>query len=121
MPISQAIFTDDMRRDPYALYDQLRRASPLLRAPDADLWMVFDHDGVKRTLHDHDVFSSSVGASRGTSFEWLLFMDPPRHTQLRALISRAFTPRSIAGLEPRIAQLSRELLDRVIGRGEMDL
>ena len=52
---------------------------------------------------------------------WFLFFDPPRHTKLRALISRAFTPRSVAGLEPRIRELSRELLDRAIERGEMDL
>ena len=48
-------------------------------------------------------------------------MDPPRHTKLRALISKAFTPRVVANLEPRIKQLSRELLDEYIERGEMDL
>jgi len=89
--------------------------------PQADLWMIFDHEGVKRALHDHDAFSSSVGGSRGISFEWLLFMDPPRHTKLRAIVSRAFTPRSVADLEPRIRELSRDLLDQVIERGEMDV
>jgi cytochrome P450 len=51
----------------------------------------------------------------------MIFADPPRHTKLRALVSRAFTPRSSAALEPSIRQLSGELLDRVTGRGEMDL
>jgi cytochrome P450 len=83
--------------------------------------MVLDYPDVKRALSDHDAFSANVAPSRGERFEWLLFMDPPRHTHLRAIVSRAFTPRSIANLEPRIRALSGELLDRVIARGEMDL
>jgi cytochrome P450 len=51
----------------------------------------------------------------------MIFADPPRHTKLRMLISQAFTPRSIASLAPRIAQLARGLLDEVIERGEMDM
>jgi cytochrome P450 len=77
--------------------------------------LIFDYDGVKRVLADQDTFSSRYGP------EWLVFLDPPRHTKLRALISRAFTPRSVAALEPRIRELSRGLLDQVIERGEMDL
>jgi cytochrome P450 len=77
--------------------------------------MVFDYDGVKRALSDTDAFSSRYGP------EWLIFLDPPRHTKLRALISRAFTPRSVANLEPRIRQLARELLDQTVERGQMDL
>ena len=51
----------------------------------------------------------------------MIFTDPPRHTKLRSIVVKAFTPRSIAGLEPRIRELSRELVDRTIERGEMDL
>ena len=79
--------------------------------------MIFDFESVKRALYDHDTFSSQVPAPR----HWFLFLDPPSHTKLRTLISRSFTPRSVAGLEPRIRQLSRELLDRAIDHGEMDL
>src|SRR5262245_36532664 len=104
-----------MRRNPYPLYDQLRKTSPVLHVPQFDLWMIFDYEGVKRALSDPDTFSSRYGP------DWLAFLDPPRHTKLRALISRAFTPRSVAGLEPRIGELARGLLDRTIERGEMDL
>jgi cytochrome P450 len=48
-------------------------------------------------------------------------MDPPRHTKLRALIMKAFTPSVVANLEPRIAALSRQLLDKLMDRGEMDV
>src|SRR5207244_11353645 len=78
-------------------------------------WMVFDYEGVKRALADHDTFSSKYGP------EWLIFADPPRHTKLRALISQAVTPRSVANLEPRIRELVRGLLDQTVERGEMDL
>src|SRR5712692_4628709 len=112
------IFSDEIRRNPYPLYDQLRSASPLLCVPPPfDAWMIFDYEGVKRALNDHDTFSSRVPAPR----HWFIFFDPPSHTKLRALISRAFTPRVIANLEPRIRELSRELLDQTIERGEMDL
>lgn len=110
------LFSDEMRRNPYPAYDQLRSASPLLHDPRSGLWMIFDYAGVKRALNDHDAFSSSNGPA-----EWLVFIDPPRHTKLRALISQAFTPRSIASIEPRIRELSRELLNRTIERGQMDL
>jgi cytochrome P450 len=111
-------FCDDMRRDPYPVYDQLRAGSPVFHVPPPfDAWLIFDYDGVKRALHDHDTFSSGVPAPRN----WFIFFDPPRHTKLRGLISRAFTPRVVANLEPRIRELSRDLLDQAIERGEMDL
>src|ERR1700704_5932916 len=109
------IFSDDNRRNPYPLYDQIRSASPLLHHAESGLWMIFDYAGVNQTLTDHDAFSSRRGP------DWIVFTDPPRHTKLRALIARAFTPRSVANLEPRIRELSRQLLDQHVGRGAMDL
>jgi cytochrome P450 len=114
-------FNDDMRRDPFAVYREMRQTSPVLHFAPADLWMLFDHDNVKRALTDHESFSSNVAPSRNVRFEWLLFMDPPRHTQLRAIVSKAFTPRSVSDLEPRIRQLAGALLDGCMDRGEMDV
>jgi cytochrome P450 len=115
------LVSDDTRRNPYPGYDLLRGSSPVFHFEPADLWLVLDYEGVRRVLTDHESFSSNVAPSRGIRFEWLLFMDPPRHTKLRNIILRAFTPRSIANLEPRIRELSRSLLNDVIERGEMDL
>jgi cytochrome P450 len=109
------LFSDATRRDPFATYARLRETSPLLHVPQIPVWMVFDYDGVKRVLSDPETFSSRYGPG------WLVFLDPPRHTKLRALVTRAFTPRSVAALEPRIRELSRGLLDRVVTRGTMDL
>jgi cytochrome P450 len=117
------LFSDDMRRDPYPAYDQIRAVSPVLHLAQFDLWMVLDYEGVRRALADHDALSSDLShvPGQGNPGEWFIFFDPPRHTKLRALIAKAFTPRVVANLEPRIRELSRELLDGVVERGEMDL
>jgi cytochrome P450 len=109
------LFSDEARRNPFPRYDAIRSTSPVLHDPGSGHWMVFDYEGVKRALGDTDTFSSRFGP------EWMIFLDPPRHTKTRGLISRAFTPRSVANLEPRIRELSRGLLDAVVERGEMDL
>jgi cytochrome P450 len=114
-------FSDEVRRNPYPWYEQVRSASPVLRDPDSDTWMLFDYASVRRAMDDHESFSSRVTHPGGRAPEWLVFLDPPRHTQLRAIVGRAFTPRAIAALEPRIRELSRELLDRAAQRGEVDL
>ena len=117
------LFSDEMRRNPYPVYDQLRSGAPVFHLPAFDLWMIFDFESVKRALSDHYAFSSDLShiPGHGNPGEWFIFFDPPRHTKLRAIISKAFTPRIIANLEPRIRELSRQLLDQVIHRGEMDL
>ena len=117
------LFSEEICRNPYPTYDQMRSASPVFHLPPFDLWMIFDFEGVKRVLVDHDTFSSDLShvPGQGNPGEWFIFFDPPRHTKLRALISKAFTPRVITNLEPRIRELSRQLLDQTIERGQMDL
>ena len=112
------LFTDEMRRNPFAAYDALRSASPAFKVPPPfDAWMIFDYEGVKRVLSDHASFSSAVPGPRN----WFVFIDPPQHTKLRALISRAFTPGVVTGLEPRIRAMASDLLDRACQKGEMDV
>ena len=112
------IFSDGVRRDPYPLYDQMRSHSPLLYVPAPfDGYLIFDYDGVKRALNDHESFSSRVPAPR----HWFIFFDPPAHSKLRGLISRAFTPKSIAAIESHIQELSRQLLDQTLQQPEFDL
>src|SRR5437868_5093032 len=117
------LFSDDMRRNPYPAYDRMRGASPVFHLAPLDLWMIFDFEGVRRALVDHDAFSSDLSHAPGggNPGQWFIFFDPPRHTKLRALISKAFTPRVVANLEPRIRELSRQLLDQTVERGAMDL
>lgn len=110
-------FSDEMRRNPYPLYDQIRGAGVMHVPPPFNAWLILDYAGVKHVLADHETFRSSVPAPPN----WFIFSDPPRHTKLRTLISKAFTPRSVANLEARIRGISRELLDSAVERGTMDL
>jgi cytochrome P450 len=116
------MFSQEMRRNPFPFYEEYRNQGALyLNQP--GLWMIFDYHGVKSALEDHATFSSAATSpgSTGTPLDWLIFKDPPRHARLRGLIASAFTPRVITGLEPRIRQISRELLDAKTGSGEFDL
>jgi putative ABC transport system permease protein len=63
---------------------------PVLRLEAQRAWVVFRYEDVKRALQDAESFSSDVSTVRGEKMEWLLFMDPPRHTELRAIVTRAF-------------------------------
>ena len=109
-----------LRRDPYPLYKRLRETSPVIHEAHADFWMIFDYGGVKRALHDSAAFGSDLSAAGQPAPPWMIFTDPPRHSKLRALIARAFTPRVVADLEPAIRELARQLLAPGIERGEMD-
>jgi len=112
----------DFRRNPYPAYDRIRALSPLVEDPQTGCWMVFDYAGVKQVLHDPETFSSRATPRPGDEpLQWLIFSDPPRHTKIRALVSMAFTPKSISNLEPRIREIASELLDAAIPRGQMDL
>ena len=111
------LFSEENRRNPFPIYAQMRAFSPVLKVPPPfDAWLLFDYDSVKRALSDHETFSSQVPAP-----QWFIFSDPPVHTKLRGLIAKAFTPGTIAALEPRICALSQDLLSGLPESGELDL
>jgi cytochrome P450 len=89
-------------------------------------WLVFRYDDVQRLLLDTRTFSSQRGPNPDGTLDpinsgSILGMDPPRHGQLRSLLTQAFTSRAIARLEPRITSIVHSLLDQVQARGEMDI
>jgi len=115
------LLSDDVRRDPFPLYGRLRADCAVLEEASSGLWLLLDHDSVRRALHDQELFSSRVVPPTGAAPDWLVFSDPPRHTGLRALVLRAFTPRSIAALEPRVRAIARDLLAGPLAAGAMDV
>ena len=103
--------------DEPALLDWLRRMrddQPVWR-DGTGIWHVFRHADVETVIRDPATFSSNSGrifpAARPVQRGMLTAIDPPEHRSLRRLVSAAFTPRTVAGLEPRIRQVTRELLD----------
>ena len=117
--------------DPYPWYAEMRRSVPVYRRelPEGRLvdhyWMFARADDISAASADSKTFSSALGPIIDTDASLLppnLFnMDPPRHDELRSILSRAMTPRRIAGLEPHVEAFTRELIDGWRGRGTVDL
>ena len=111
----------DHLRNPHIAYGQVREAWPVMQFPQANCWILFDHASVKQALTDTAAFSSRAHQQGSAPFDWMIFQDPPRHTRLRNLVLKAFTPGTIAALEPRIAQISSSLLDAIGTASEFDV
>ncbi|MFE9429096.1 cytochrome P450 [Kitasatospora sp. NPDC006697] len=106
----------------------LREAGPVRHTEEGGTWQVLDHEGVTAVLADPATFSSDLSSLAPTQEDFDIFregsfvgMDPPEHRQLRTLVSQAFTPRVVAGLEPRIEALCARLLDEVADQDRFDL
>ena len=91
-------------------------------------WLVLGHPEANRVLSDPATFSSDLSELSPKQDELDLLqrgnfigMDPPQHRKLRTLVSQAFTPKMVAGLEPRIAELTTSLLDATEGSERFDL
>lgn len=111
-------FDVDIHHDPYPTYRLLRDEAPVYRAADSGTWVLSRHHDVIGALLDHHSYSSVNGvfpAPPGSrvmeSFlPMMIMMDPPRHDQLRALVSKAFTPRRIGAMHDAIEDLADGLV-----------
>ncbi|HCJ33568.1 MAG TPA: cytochrome P450, partial [Ktedonobacter sp.] len=106
--------------NPFPRYRLMRESQPVFYQPQHQFWQVFRYDDVQRVLSDYASFSSVFGGSEGENplGASLISMDPPRHRQLRNLVTQAFTPRGVAQLAGRITAIVNELLDAVAARGQ---
>ena len=113
-----------MRDNPYPYYVMALQMAPVLYNDRIAAWNVFSYEGCRSILRNPALFSSDAshfleGVNRER--QSMLGSDPPRHTELRGLVNLAFTPRRVAALEPRIREITSEILDRVLPAGRMDL
>lgn len=128
------------KHNPYPFYTQLREQGALAYYSwrGMDMWVVTGYEDAIAILKDprftldgqriEQPGSLQDALSKGqpryvplTGKQHLLNTDPPDHTRLRTLVSKAFTPRMIEQLRPRIQQITDELLDAVQNKGQMDL
>ena len=124
------------RADPYPFYDELRQHDPVHRTP-FDTIVLTRYEDVAWTLRSND-FSRDVEANGNeptdelgmakrarrrsrTGSKSILNLDPPDHTRLRRLVSKAFTPSAIERLRPRVQQLVDDVLDRAASQGGFEL
>ncbi len=116
--------TSQMRRDPltpFPWYRAMRTSSPVVQDPNYGSWQVFSYADVQRVLSDFEYFSSRIaGGDASPISNSLIGMDPPRHRQLRTLVTQAFTPRAVESMAPRIRAITDELLDQVQAQGRFD-
>jgi cytochrome P450 len=121
---------ENFRANPYPHYKALYGRPPHLLNLFFPAVLVARYDDAVTILHDHQRFSSSQ--LKNPSFDeqtrtlfagaaTVLFSDPPTQTRLRKLVSRAFTPKRIKDLEPRIHELTQTLLDRAASKGELEV
>jgi len=125
-----------MLANPYAMYRALREQSPIYWSPVMESWIFTRYDDADFVLTDPRF---SADRSRGRNrfsqmmqeqeqefgpfsrVQTMLSSDPPDHTRLRRLVSKAFTPRAVENLRPRIHEIVNKLLDPMEKGGEFDL
>ncbi len=119
----------EFRANPYPHYAALYNGAPSkLTFGPVTLALVGRYGDVTAVLRDHEHFSSVGPPPPPTAYQGrfvgasnMLGSDPPRHSRLRRLVSRDFTPRRIRELEPHIRQIASDLLDQVEAKGEFEL
>jgi cytochrome P450 len=115
--------------DPYPTFARLRaNGAPVylpLEGPTGGMWLVTRYQDVAAVLRESRIskeMSRLEPAPPPMPLDaTMLFKDPPVHSRMRGLANQAFTPKRIKDLEPRIGEIANSLLDRVEGRGEMEL
>ncbi|MDE0656992.1 MAG: cytochrome P450 [Acidimicrobiaceae bacterium] len=127
------IITDpDVIADPYPLLRELRETSPVHRTGFSDFWILTRFEDCRAALRDQRLGSPEPGEEapsllaatrqrRPDGPRSLLFLNPPDHTRIRSLVSRAFTPRRVEHLRPAVLAMTEDLLDAVAEAGECDL
>jgi cytochrome P450 len=118
----------DIEADPYPVFHRLREEAPLYYNEPYDFYAVSRFDDVERGFIDAKRFISGRGgilelikANIEMPPGVLIFEDPPTHTIHRSLLSRVFTPRSVAALEPQIREFCARSLDPLVGAAGFDL
>ena len=126
-PYSETFF-----EDPWETYRWLRDEAPVYHHPELGFYAVSRYDDVVEVHRDHATYSSTRGVTldqlRSAAFgdavnqiASIIMMDPPEHERMRKLVSRAFTPRRIAELEPVAARVIGGFLDELAGADAFDV
>jgi cytochrome P450 len=139
VPSAPELFTREFATDPYPAYAWLREHSPVHRTKlpsGVEAWLVTRYADARQALADQRLSKNPAhhdepehargrtgipGERKAELMTHLLNIDPPDHTRLRRLVSKAFTPRRIAAFEPRVQELTDRLIDAFAARGSADL
>jgi cytochrome P450 len=114
------VFDPAFHADPFPVYRHLRDDYPVYRDKERGFWALSRFEDVFAAATDAEAFSSYAVESQAL-LPQLNFMDGDYHRDLRALVSRGFTPRRVADLEPLVTEIVSDLLDQLEARGGGDL
>jgi cytochrome P450 len=118
--------TPELRDDPYPLWKRMRDEAPVYYNDQFDFYALSRFHDIETAHRDHATYSSNHGTTLETMSPepvetgMIIYLDPPKHTMLRKLVSRAFTLRRVAMLEHRIRAVCARLLDPHVGSGRFD-
>ena len=127
-PLTFDHYDHALQDDPYPTYARLRDEAPLFHNEEHDFWVMSRYADIHKAWRTDDVYSNRMGVTLDES-AWnenahlvmsFLAMDPPDQTRLRRLVSRGFTPKRVAEMEPRIAAVSLGHLEKALAMGEFD-
>lgn len=105
-----------VQANPYPAYAWLRANAPVYRLAGVPMWVVSRHAEVEAVLRDPATYASDLGMH--VPLMSMVMRDAPDHTRLRQTVTRAFTPRAVAHLEPRIRSVAEALLDAATPDGD---
>ncbi len=122
--------------NPYPVYDQLRINDPIFWSAENNYWIVTRYADIALLVQNNHLSSNRIAAHAGRMpaevkkylspfftavSSWMLMIDPPDHTRLRGLVSKAFTPRVVENMRALVQKLVDDMLARVKGKGRMDV
>ncbi len=119
-------FDESLKDDPHPVWKRLRDEAPVYYNDQYDFWTLSRFDDIDRAHRDPQRYSSAHSTVLESMTEkaqtegMMIFLDPPEHTALRRLVSKAFTPRRVAELETEIRTLCASLLDAQQGETSFD-
>jgi cytochrome P450 len=114
------VFDDAQIRDPYPRYAQWRIRHPVWFDRDSNHWVLSRYDDVMAALKDHQRFSSAAMGNLGMPMPPIVD-DPPRHTQLRSIVNKAFTTAMLKSMEGDICAIADELVAALPMGGDVDI
>ena len=122
--------------DPYPVYDRLRANDPIYWSAENNYWILTRYSDIAQLIQNTKLSSNRIAAHASRMPDpvkahfrpffsavssWMLMLDPPDHTRLRGLVSKAFTPGVVENMRSLVEQLVDDMLERVKESGRMDL
>ena len=121
-------FSRRLLANPYPIYRRLQTRDPVHRSRLIKGWVLSRHEDIDAVLRDSRRFGNDRASTQDANLRFdseeprsMLYRDPPDHTRLRSLVSKAFTPRAVRALRPRVEKIADDLLDSLDGADSFDV